>query len=161
MLNGTAVLEAIFLPASKAGQYPRIASSGEVTLEWEQPAVPGRRQCQFRCRTGTRDPARLSSLVPRLPRVSLAAGVLPALVGPTVTAPAPARSPTWQGGGLCSSAEHHPPQEVGWGWHGAMHVMENCGVGSISSSATNFLFSVLEQTTQTPSPLSCPYAEWG
>lgn len=40
-LNGTAVLEAIFLPASKAGQYPRIASSGEVTAEWEQPGLCG------------------------------------------------------------------------------------------------------------------------
>lgn len=40
MLNGAAVLEAIFLPASKAGQYPRIASSGEVMRERGQPAVP-------------------------------------------------------------------------------------------------------------------------
>ena len=42
VLNGAAVLEAIFLPASAAGQYPRIASSGEVTLERGQPAVPRR-----------------------------------------------------------------------------------------------------------------------
>lgn len=40
MLNGAAVLEAIFLPASEAGRYPRIASSGEVVLERGQPAVP-------------------------------------------------------------------------------------------------------------------------
>lgn len=40
MLNGAAVLEAIFLPASEAGQYPRIASGGEVVLERGQPAVP-------------------------------------------------------------------------------------------------------------------------
>lgn len=40
MLNGAAILEAIFLPASEAGQYPRIASSGEVVLERGQPAVP-------------------------------------------------------------------------------------------------------------------------
>lgn len=40
MLNEAAVLEAIFLPASEAGQYPRIASSGEVMLERGQPAVP-------------------------------------------------------------------------------------------------------------------------
>lgn len=40
VLNGAAVLEAIFLPASEAGQYPRIASGGEVVLEWGQPAVP-------------------------------------------------------------------------------------------------------------------------
>lgn len=40
MLNGAAVREAIFLPASEGGQYPRIASGGEVVLEQGQPAVP-------------------------------------------------------------------------------------------------------------------------
>lgn len=40
-------------------------------------------QPQFRYRTGTWDPACLSPRVLWLPRVSLAAGLLPALVGPT------------------------------------------------------------------------------
>jgi len=40
MLNGAAVLEAVFLAASEGEQRPRTASGGEVTLERGQPAVP-------------------------------------------------------------------------------------------------------------------------
>lgn len=93
VLNGAAVLEAIFLPASEAGQYPRIASTGEVVLERGQPAVP-----------------RTAALLPPLQDVDLrpgsfvitdplAAGVLPALVGPQICPlPGPLLLPEAPGG---------------------------------------------------------------
>lgn len=35
----------------------------------------------------------------------------------------------------------NPPQKLDWRWRGVMHVTENCAVGSIFSSATNFPFN--------------------
>lgn len=161
VLNGAAVLEAIFLPASEAGQYPRIARGGEVVLERGQPAMP---------RTAAVLPSlwdvdlRPRSLVITDP---MAAGshphcwrVLPALVGPHIcplSGPLHWPEAPW-GGGMAFAALQSitPLEEVGWPWCGVTHVTKNCDVGSISSSATNFPFSFLEQITQNSLSLILP-----
>lgn len=84
VLNGAAVLEAIFLPASKAEQYPRIASCGEVTLEWGQPAVPRMTAVLPPLQEVDLRPHSFVIAVLPLLGVTLTVGMLPALVGPHI-----------------------------------------------------------------------------
>lgn len=146
VLNGAAVLEAVFLPASKAGQYPRIASSGEIVWEQGQLAVP-----------------RMAAVLPPLQDVDLrpCSFVItdPWLlaVTPSATLGVPRSAPVWslvgRWGGLCSTAEHHPTVGVRQGvmWGHACDGEQWCGIYfQLCHKLTIFVFGANHSKSLSP-----------